>query len=964
MDQKALNYNVKARLPCSSCCEYPGYPATVDLSDRSFAPFKTTLQPVEIALPEGLAVVDPNGWFLVYKWRILIVLLGIAWSLAFVGARIIFVRRRQKFLSLFSTEELLPFVLNIPVKTRIPLTHFPDFTTIKNIFLKGNAGSKREPKLRYLFLIERKVVPGHLEHLFAQLYLDLKAAKVPVDLFFVDVATGMCYAEDSHKGISIAQLYQDRPSAAVLFFSMGNYAFCAQLPWQNQAVLTAIPVEEWGDRELQLAKGLVLAPATFAGLQVVLEGFRGRFQIRAEEWMEEAGKPLSLQGAPDEVIKELDQYFSEDMRRWIAACAFAPELSWEFTLAVGKVVCGADWKSVGYEALLKMFQLPWFLQNKIPDGYREVFMEHVLLTPATKEKIHEAIAEVLEEYRPVQPGRVQQQQMEALVAAHRFLAARGQSADANERELPQWSGLLSADRLLRDYIARNFPLKLPATETPVKIIWDWQMVTGLVLPLLFVIAAQIRVPTFDEVFLLPGSPILYTWSGQEDLSGKDRTEELYRFLRYLELYALDEAALSLQTIFGRNPAEEDTLDVNEIEQLLELIYAGIYNQALELHRNEYFNLSVSLVLRMHEACQKILTIHGLSMKPLYEGFEHLVVQTENLWYLMGLNFFALGDLLTAGFYQEAIERNSDGQALPSSRIPNLYHLLTYESLDTFSEGRLRVRSKGKFGFLDEQGLPVPDSLGETFIFDFAYNFNGGKALVRKNNVFFYVDRDLRPLEPQAFSVWDPARDSLSGRYGFRNETGRWVIEPQYQEVFPFSGSLSRVRRADGKMSWIQRNGRWFTPEGFDEVRDFSYGYAAIRQGDQWGFVDLSGDLRIPAHFDTVGDFNSNYTAFVERQGMTFNVNVNGYCVSRECPEKSFTVEVLDASSQKPVARARFFNANWGTYYTNKEGIFDVRLPELNLPLSIRFFVVAEGYEGGTVLIFFPEGEEKIVILLE
>lgn len=930
MDQKALNYEVKARIPCTSCCEYPGFAALADQSDRSFAPFKTKLKPIVINLPPGLEVIATEGWFWWYKWKILLATLGVSWSLAFVTARMVFLRRRQKMIPLLPAATPASG-LHIPPISRLNFGLHPGFAEVKGLFLKEKAKSKSPKTNKYIFFLEKDHAAAHFSIWIDQLFLELKTSKVAIERFFVDTATGKVFNEQHREGMAIDDLFRDHTSALAMVFTTGKASFLPPLPWKNQAVLTCLSPADWGEGAFQSGASTGFAPATMEGMQAVLEGFRGGFTVRPEEWVAEAKKfPAAFAPKAGFILEELDRCFSEDVRRWIAACALGPELSWEFTLAIGKTLFQKNWQTLDHETLLRVFQLSWFTDGRMPDEVRSLLTKHPLLTDDVRKKVHAAIAEVLRAY------------------------PHTGSQPAQAKRLAKVHELLSGD---------------PATPTdklknsiPAKIFLDPAVLVGGVVAVSFLLLIQLRIPKFDTAFLLPGSPVLYSWADDSGQRSLHESEDLYRFLRYLELYALDEAALTVETLFLKDPS--DSISLRQLEKGLELAYAGIYNQALELHRNQYYNLSVSLVNRMHQSIQKALAGHGIVLSSLYDGFEPLSLQPVRLWYLMGLNFFQLGDPITAGMYQEAIERNTSFTDNEEVRIPNLAHLLTYEAVDTFSQGRLRVKSSGKYGFLDEQGLPVPDSLGEAFIFDFAYNFFNDKALVKKDNRFSFVDKDLKMLYSSSFVTWNPALDTLSGQFGFKDENGNWVISPQYLEVFPFSGDLARVRRSDGRMSWIQRNGRLFSSYSFDEVRDFSFGYAAACTDNQWGYVDLSGDLRIGCRFDAAGDFDRNYRATVSRKGETFEINVNGLCVSRECPEKVFSILVLDAERLTPVPRARFYNATWGTYYSDKEGVFSVNMPELNLPLSIRFFVVADGYSGGTNLIHFSEAATSIRILLE
>ena len=56
-----------------------------------------------------------------------------------------------------------------------------------------------------------------------------------------------------------------------------------------------------------------------------------------------------------------------------------------------------------------------------------------------------------------------------------------------------------------------------------------------------------------------------------------------------------------------------------------------------------------------------------------------------------------------------------------------------------------------------------------------------------------------------------------------------------------------------------------TPVQYEVARDFSEGYAAVKVGDQWGFIDINGDLVIEAKYEGTGAFSEGLCA-VQQDG--------------------------------------------------------------------------------------------------
>lgn len=75
---------------------------------------------------------------------------------------------------------------------------------------------------------------------------------------------------------------------------------------------------------------------------------------------------------------------------------------------------------------------------------------------------------------------------------------------------------------------------------------------------------------------------------------------------------------------------------------------------------------------------------------------------------------------------------------------------------------------------------------------------------------------------------------------------------------------------------------------FDEVRPFSEGLAGVRIDNEWGFVNLGGELVIPFQFKNggvnAGDNYKNQPAFVFTNGKAWIGNLengNKMCIDKE-----------------------------------------------------------------------------------
>ena len=109
--------------------------------------------------------------------------------------------------------------------------------------------------------------------------------------------------------------------------------------------------------------------------------------------------------------------------------------------------------------------------------------------------------------------------------------------------------------------------------------------------------------------------------------------------------------------------------------------------------------------------------------------------------------------------------------------------------------------------------------------------------------------------------------NTNGRWGFIDETGKYVIEAKFVMVKTFSEGLAAVvfkenESAYRTVGYMDRSGRIVIPPQFSgegAVSSFSEGLAAIRvykdRKEKWGYIDKSGKVVIEPQFAAAGPFS-------------------------------------------------------------------------------------------------------------
>ena len=72
------------------------------------------------------------------------------------------------------------------------------------------------------------------------------------------------------------------------------------------------------------------------------------------------------------------------------------------------------------------------------------------------------------------------------------------------------------------------------------------------------------------------------------------------------------------------------------------------------------------------------------------------------------------------------------------------------------------------------------------------------------------------------------------------QTGRVVINPQFDAALRFADGLAAVRIGDentGKWGYIDKQGKMVINAQFDDAWSFAEGLAVMRMGGKWGYID-------------------------------------------------------------------------------------------------------------------------------
>jgi hypothetical protein len=100
----------------------------------------------------------------------------------------------------------------------------------------------------------------------------------------------------------------------------------------------------------------------------------------------------------------------------------------------------------------------------------------------------------------------------------------------------------------------------------------------------------------------------------------------------------------------------------------------------------------------------------------------------------------------------------------------------------------------------------------------------------------------------------PFKDSVTNKYGFKNEHGKIAVHPVYDMVYYFSENRAAVNK--GATVRMENAG-----------------------GGMWGFIDLSGKEIIPLQYSSVTSFR-NHQSVVIKDRKIFSIDTLGNMIDR------------------------------------------------------------------------------------
>ena len=103
------------------------------------------------------------------------------------------------------------------------------------------------------------------------------------------------------------------------------------------------------------------------------------------------------------------------------------------------------------------------------------------------------------------------------------------------------------------------------------------------------------------------------------------------------------------------------------------------------------------------------------------------------------------------------------------------------------------------------------------------------------------------------------------KYGYVDETGKWVIVPQFDYAYDIDDTPVMVI-LNGKHGFINPDGSYLSEPVYDDAWSFNCGLARVKLNDKWGILKNDGSYQEEKNFHEVKKGDNNQYGFTDKDG--------------------------------------------------------------------------------------------------
>lgn len=170
----------------------------------------------------------------------------------------------------------------------------------------------------------------------------------------------------------------------------------------------------------------------------------------------------------------------------------------------------------------------------------------------------------------------------------------------------------------------------------------------------------------------------------------------------------------------------------------------------------------------------------------------------------------------------------------------------YEYAGAFANGVAAVKKDGRWALINKDMKMITGFDYDEILMDsYGYCSNYNVIVVKQNGQYIFIDKSGKKLSDNQFdgAKIQASKDGAiaimnNGKWGFANQKGEVIIQPQYEDANSFSMNLAPVKRS-GFWGYISDNNDMVVEAKYNDARPFSEkGAAFVKNGTLWNFIVL------------------------------------------------------------------------------------------------------------------------------
>lgn len=257
----------------------------------------------------------------------------------------------------------------------------------------------------------------------------------------------------------------------------------------------------------------------------------------------------------------------------------------------------------------------------------------------------------------------------------------------------------------------------------------------------------------------------------------------------------------------------------------------------------------------------------------------------------------------------------------------------YDEIGTFHCGLARVKKGEKWGFIDKLGKEIiPCS------YDMAYSFKLGYCVVEKSEKEGIIDQHGKEIVPIKYESTTILSDTT---FAVKNDEKCCVVDSKEETIVPYdylwvdlytNGFYVVRQEIDNgvKYGLVEKSTKeLLNSQYFDDLAfGFNDGLCAIKQGEEWKYIDTTGKIVIDIDDDANykidrGQFRSGYTvvstdfdyehtqfAFISQTGYIATDFMNGSAESMDAESCYWIVNVDPLHGKRGLMKMTILGCEW------------------------------------------------------